>query len=838
MRLKRVEAIRFGRLDSMALGDLGAGLNVVFGPNEAGKTSFTDLVRHLLYGFPGKRGGQAVYESQVGKRQGRLVFFDDTGEWVVDRVEGPRGGQVKVSEVCGPERPDLIERITAGVSNNAFRVVFGFGLAELAEIESDRASGDDVLSRLYAAQAGLQISPSDVRADLEKSTAHLWAQRGVSKPVLNDLKSRIERVRREIGGLERAAATYAEDQERLAELSQRLLEARDQRAGASLRFRELTAAAERLESLERLRDEIQSEVDTATSGLATAGERLERLSVDERVLAVACELTAVLDDLSGFRQRLDTVHGHDLEVLVLRGRAETALLEAAVTPEQAVAVDIGPETIKGIERWRDRLAALMSQSDASLRDARRERAAADAMAGRDPALSLAAPAPAQRLPAFVMLGAGLLLAAGAAFMREWVSVVFGAVIAFVGGVLLLRSGRMAVPAAAGPSAEDLEQRACTAEELARIDSDELEAARTEWRSWLAARGLSVAGDDAAAVAIMVAAVKDWRLAARELDRRQEAQATDFAWCEAYRSRLAAAVGAFLPGVDDAPLEEIPTLAARARELLDFTLAASAQRDEIARESERLGELVANAERRQAVARDDTTATLERIGMSDCDALQVRADAEAAGCAAREADDAYDELLGEHTTLTTHLNSAGRDSAMAELRLELTGLVERTEAALERYAVLALATRLMARTQEYHERTRQPEVIRRASEVFALITGGRYVRVSVPRSGEFLVYDEVARIKPSSELSTGTVQQLYLALRIALIETLDGVGPGLPVLMDDILVNFDPQRREGAARAVADLAARRQVVVFTCHPQTAALFEQVVPGRTLLTLDRC
>jgi uncharacterized protein YhaN len=43
-------------------------------------------------------------------------------------------------------------------------------------------------------------------------------------------------------------------------------------------------------------------------------------------------------------------------------------------------------------------------------------------------------------------------------------------------------------------------------------------------------------------------------------------------------------------------------------------------------------------------------------------------------------------------------------------------------------------------------------------------------------------------------------------------------------MDDILVNFDPDRAERAAEALHALAERHQVLFFTCHPRTAALVD--------------
>ena len=72
------------------------------------------------------------------------------------------------------------------------------------------------------------------------------------------------------------------------------------------------------------------------------------------------------------------------------------------------------------------------------------------------------------------------------------------------------------------------------------------------------------------------------------------------------------------------------------------------------------------------------------------------------------------------------------------------------------------------------------------------------------------------------LSQGTRDIVALALRLALAETALG-GADAPLLLDDPLVDMDPRRREAAARAVAAYAGSRQVLLFTCHPEHAALF---------------
>ena len=86
---------------------------------------------------------------------------------------------------------------------------------------------------------------------------------------------------------------------------------------------------------------------------------------------------------------------------------------------------------------------------------------------------------------------------------------------------------------------------------------------------------------------------------------------------------------------------------------------------------------------------------------------------------------------------------------------------------------------------------------------------------------------------TEQLSRGTAEQLYLALRFGLIEEFAQHAEPLPVVMDDILVNFDADRADRAASSIRDLAARHQVLYFTCHPWTAELLDP--DGQRTLTL---
>ena len=92
MRIERIELDGFGRFAG-AFWDLPAGLTVVVGANEAGKTTLLNAVRALLFGFESSREGGAWYPALAGgRRGGRLSLVTAAGErWLVER-HGERGG--------------------------------------------------------------------------------------------------------------------------------------------------------------------------------------------------------------------------------------------------------------------------------------------------------------------------------------------------------------------------------------------------------------------------------------------------------------------------------------------------------------------------------------------------------------------------------------------------------------------------------------------------------------------------------------------------------------------------------------------------------------------------
>jgi len=191
----------------------------------------------------------------------------------------------------------------------------------------------------------------------------------------------------------------------------------------------------------------------------------------------------------------------------------------------------------------------------------------------------------------------------------------------------------------------------------------------------------------------------------------------------------------------------------------------------------------------------------------------------------------DRELGDLDRQQEQLTGAPRTLAIQE---QIGHIAAKAREDAAQWAVLTLADRLVDETVDQFRKERQPEQLKTASAYFRHFTSGRYTTVR-PRLGggrdasAFEAVLENGQVRQVSELSRATAEQLYLALRFAIIEDFAGRSEPLPVLMDDVLVNFDPVRARAACLAVARLSSRFQVLVMTCHPETVEWFREAAPG---------
>jgi len=158
-----------------------------------------------------------------------------------------------------------------------------------------------------------------------------------------------------------------------------------------------------------------------------------------------------------------------------------------------------------------------------------------------------------------------------------------------------------------------------------------------------------------------------------------------------------------------------------------------------------------------------------------------------------------------------IDALGQEDA---LEGEKQALKERITGLEQHYRALTIAQQtLQQATQELQKRF-APRISQRAQALFAQLTGQRYQRLSL---GQDLSLTAGAQgentLRESLWRSDGTVDQLYLALRLAVAEELT---PQAPLVLDDALVRFDETRLAAAMEILKEEALSRQVILFTCQ----------------------
>jgi uncharacterized protein YhaN len=255
-RIEPPQVHGFGHFAGYKL-ELRPGLNLLYGPNEAGKSTLLAFIRTLLVGFEKRGRAEQRYEPESGTCGGELSLSTGIGPLVVRRVVERRGRAV--STVCGPEGetlpPARLEEALAYVTRELFSEVFAFGLEELSSFEklTEEAS---VSRALFAAgiQGGRRLP------ELEKQAGELFKPGG-RNPLLNQVLRELEEVRGKLRAVEDRPARYFEERERLASLTRQQEETRALQEGFARelgRLSRLEAALEDLGELGRLRAELSA----------------------------------------------------------------------------------------------------------------------------------------------------------------------------------------------------------------------------------------------------------------------------------------------------------------------------------------------------------------------------------------------------------------------------------------------------------------------------------------------------------------------------------------------------------------------------------------------------
>ena len=302
-----------------------------------------------------------------------------------------------------------------------------------------------------------------------------------------------------------------------------------------------------------------------------------------------------------------------------------------------------------------------------------------------------------------------------------------------------------------------------------------------------------------------AALSDWQA---RCERSQAAAVQAQKEWQAVQARL-------MPLMTAAGVDEVVALG-RAIERSDQRRAIERKMESAQRELVQAADGLTEEELRkegEAIGADELRAELDRLAAASRDGVdQIAALSNAYG--AQKA--AFDALDGTDQAARAE---AQRQEAIADMA-----------DAAECYLKLQTAARLLQWSIEKFRETRQGPMLSKASALFNGLTLGSFSRLLVDTEG---ATPRLFGIRPDGRqvgvagMSEGSRDQLYLALRLAALELQVEQGFSMPLIADDLFVNFDDQRTAAGLKVLGHLSRSMQVVFLTHHDHLVPLAKDVL-----------
>ena len=865
MRIDRIRVGAYGPLAGLELSELAeSDLLVVYGPNEAGKSSLRSFVASMLYGFsPAAREDHPATPAD-GHANGEL------------ELELPDGGRVRVERHLrarptarawrGEAQEELANRALAEVAwleRGTYLALHAIDADELRGL--DAGTWREIEQRLLGGSSPAFLRPAAVAAgELGAAADALWRSDRRGKPRSAELSAELAALREARRNALAGAQAHDEAARELTRVRTELALARREEARLDDR-RDLhdrhAPALRAWQELERLRAEAEELVPEALA--ARVGSQ-----PGERIEALRGELAERARELDDVRAELEAA-----QLASRLGEREIVLLEHAQTIREAAlarARDEGSREQLAVERGREQsraeraaeLAArvlghpLRPADEAALETV--QIADLQAAATRCERAMPAASARVAHVPAPAVGGAVaracVLAALAGARVGPAIPLAIGALLAALTAFALVRARK-----------GTRTMRAALAERSA--GGSDLVAALGELRiaeSRIAQPDHSLVGD----IEQLRSLTRERALAAGRLTQLVEA--------ELRAAERGAALAAVL-GSDDAERlsEELDAAqrrdaqataaSERATELLVRAAAAAERRQMVGERLDELERLV----RRASPAGDEEDA-LERLhaaatrrvaadqrerslveGVPELDALLVTArereqrgeqlllsddDHAALVAELRETRARAEQLMLREQELGAELERLGGARTVGDVEGELRAVEAELAHVRRERDRLTLAAAVVRRAEREVRERYAPAWLQAASRYLEAITHERYTGIAIVETpaGEPVLEvtraDEPMPVRVGPPLSRGTLEQIYVAVRLALVDAIDAEAR-LPLFLDELFAHWDSSRLDALVRVLGAVQGR-QVIVSTCHAALADRLERSCGARVV------
>jgi uncharacterized protein YhaN len=892
MQIREINIEGFGVFSDKQVTGLTSGLNVIYGENEAGKTTLIEFIRRILFEVLARsKGGKKFnpYPPLNGGRHGGSLKCQLAGEdvfWVTKTLAGKNEVQISPA-FAGLKGQPALDAMLSHASINIFQNIFAFTLDELQSFDS--LEGDEIKNRIYGAELGLgDVSLKQVEKILSDPADEIFLPRG-KKTATNFLLKEIKTLEQEIrdiqnqgqefdrltGRLESLETAQAPKQKKIESLEaeKRTLETRKDLYKVARELIEVESAikemgevlefpSQGLKNLETLVEEqktLLSQIDKEESEINEMRIEQGALPVNHDLLSHTADVTYLQQSIQSIKISLEDTEKLQQKSAALAREIEANLLDVGGAWDEEKVVnftEFNPAKISEIQSFSkdfENLRVEVAKARGSLEDHEQQTAKKKSAGWRLPLWLQAV--------AFAFAGLGV-----AGLIWGWVemnvpllAIAVGTTI--LGGILFWK-----ITTGKKEFVPDDHLEKVLQDKLGRVQSA-LDQKKTEWRAWLKALAFDETLDPLSAQEFgnVLKEIKGKLLDKAELERRIAAMRDSLADTQKRIDKIKTSMP------ENSLQGQIPANIKFINELFEQSKENRNRKNQIDKQIEtRVFDLGKLKTRLQEVE-SSLKQMIEKSGVADDEdyrakhekfvkrnLLQEQAEQKRnviqmrigggprseqflCGIESHSPDETLDALTKNSRALA-ELDSekSSADQKIGETRNQLEQLASNDEMLIKQgelenkiqtlrdctkeWAVAKLALGMLESAKKIYEKNRQPGVLKSAEAVFSEITDGKYPRLVKPLDeDEVFIQNVRGAQKKVSQTSRGTREQLYLSMRLGLIEEYESRSESLPIVMDDVLVNFDDSRKAKVIAALTRFSRGRQVIVLTCHEASLAAY---------------
>ncbi len=865
----------FGHFRDYSMEGLGKGVNIILGNNEAGKSTLLKFIRYTLFGYP-RLVANRMPPLKGGTHGGRIRGLLSSEKEVV--IE--RNGSDKISFVYGSQQfqdESMWFELLGNATSSLFNNIYAFTLDELVSLSSLNESGvEDKIFSLGLGLGGMSIG--DVENTLRKMSDNIYTQKGRTQLVPSVLhqmdlkKGKIREIQKKLHLYEQYAAQIAdlEKQKEGLETKMKSVDPEKQKLETSLKcyesFLNLQQIDDELRELPALRElpgdgefalekdlekarELDEEMDNLKNGqpedpgIVELNERISRIEVNQQLLSQKDTITFLRKNLEKYRQNSLEIEEEKRQINSFEQAIKSGVekIDSRWTEENIV-------NFTDVIFHKSQITRLKDAADALNHSERDYQAELKALETRESIVN-----PGMLI---VFAAVGFIIASSTAFYYG--VYVLGSAMAAIALLLLMSRTHFTRK---NPTAVVREKLNHLHEQQQDLDNKLSTYLKEEL-------GLENPFSPQAALEVLNTIEQLKKEVAQKNKLLEKLKTLRLPFAEEFEDKTSLTrqfvnddgsvetPGKFAEKIIIAFDENTEKILRKQRLEYDLQLktrelqqlesqyrqtktsildriqliGASGKEDfyRIYKQDQRVKELLNQ--------RKQTESTIEKIAgygkTPEVVSFLIEHDKQTLEVRLREFTTRQNELEEQKQDVTSQLGGKKADlkrlegeSELAEVATALESDREKLRIARKDWMAAKMALHMLDIVKGDFEKEKQPEVIKFAGMYFRQITGGRYTGLRTLLEGKELhVVDEKEQFKTLGQLSRGTREQLLISLRLGLIHEYERHSEPLPVIMDEVLVNFDNNRAKSIAEIISDFARQRQVMLFTCHPTSVKLFD--------------